>query len=1076
MAITGIDKVPIGFVLKVYETKALAEAGDEFNALYIFSNGTDTDAADGTIANGSQFVGQGQLSTTSSSGATLKDTSARFGSRLIGKKIINTSVAAVPPSSTHSRFQESTVSAVDSDGKGLTCASSVSFASGNSYFIEDPSHFFTFKKYFYRIESTDAVRGFEIDWDDGEDNSPEKANRQKIVLDTPRYYAVTAHTYTTHGIHYPMIRTINTAGFYSKWYVSYDAQASGLDSIETQTLVTGQNNFSLVSLDNSTIPRIPGLAPANSAPVAVLKSDRNVVYSGIDNSPLDAVGANPLVYCYVERAGGTILSAYTSRIQVTWEDTTGQIRKDIVSAHSNAVSISTAHTIGTTTSINVKRILSVKLLNLSEGITTTEKASMLAADERVILYARDTADSVAPASNPVITMLSLGNPVQYLNRPGFYVTLDGSQSQTRCSNVDIDYYIFDTGKLEGVTLATGKKGLYYGPGEFEQISDILGSYLGQDNPFTQSSSALEVHYTFSPSAAGESSTSGNVIDATTKRFFDDERLAILQVIDSSETSRHDAARYFISGTDSGSEVTEAINSSETDIDVDDLSNFNIGDVISPSITVDTSTHEQMFVADVGDGTGAGTLIVTRQYNSSASNTMLDEATIYILNDNGQLGDTFTHSFIEHWNNTAFADNIVRPDIYKSRGLLMYATEHNPSSFGAIHWADKYKDYRYNTRAMGLVSPDTTTTGEGGLIFGGVRHGTTTSTNSYQLNGEEHMGLSATRPANYLLMCKSKKFNKIHLRMKNNWFLTAGVNELISSAIWNERHKVQLYLWYTARDTPTSSTYRWKAIPFRDGTMCRTYDDGDTGLNSLRTSGTISFDIPNDWVDVKSSDLTWAGAIKPITDEDSDDDTDPDGRWIDNMYGLMIGISASGTGDGVSSPDFRCVSVQSYDNAHSQAITITDPHHKSLNDIAIAQSISWNRSGKFVTVEDLSGRGEIRKLGAEGGSLRFGGVELSGDYDTQKKLLNIYQREATPVYLDIQRAVDSGEYIRFYGVLTQMSEDYPVGKQKPKFGITMGITHVCEYDRTITDAALSNWIGEGMMSLGGEVIDVTSFAP
>ena len=46
-------------------------------------------------------------------------------------------------------------------------------------------------------------------------------------------------------------------------------------------------------------------------------------------------------------------------------------------------------------------------------------------------------------------------------------------------------------------------------------------------------------------------------------------------------------------------------------------------------------------------------------------------------------------------------------------------------------------------------------------------------------------------------------------------------------------------------------------------------------------------------------------------------------------------------------------------------------------------------GIFQGVEDLSGRGEIRKLGAEGGSIKFGGVELSGNYDTQKKLLNIY---------------------------------------------------------------------------------------
>ena len=47
-----------------------------------------------------------------------------------------------------------------------------------------------FHKYYYRIEASDPVMGFIIDWDDGEDNSPEKANRQTIILDTPKYYAI----------------------------------------------------------------------------------------------------------------------------------------------------------------------------------------------------------------------------------------------------------------------------------------------------------------------------------------------------------------------------------------------------------------------------------------------------------------------------------------------------------------------------------------------------------------------------------------------------------------------------------------------------------------------------------------------------------------------------------------------------------------------------------------------------------------------------------------------------------------------------------------------------------------------
>ena len=39
------DKVPVNFILKVYETKLLAEEGDELNALYVFDNGIDNESS-----------------------------------------------------------------------------------------------------------------------------------------------------------------------------------------------------------------------------------------------------------------------------------------------------------------------------------------------------------------------------------------------------------------------------------------------------------------------------------------------------------------------------------------------------------------------------------------------------------------------------------------------------------------------------------------------------------------------------------------------------------------------------------------------------------------------------------------------------------------------------------------------------------------------------------------------------------------------------------------------------------------------------------------------------------------------
>ena len=108
------------------------------------------------------------------------------------------------------------------------------------------------------------------------------------------------------------------------------------------------------------------------------------------------------------------------------------------------------------------------------------------------------------------------------------------------------------------------------------------------------------------------------------------------------------------------------------------------------------------------------------------------------------------------------------------------------------------------------------------------------------------------------------------------------------------------------------------------------------------------------------------------------------------------------------------------------------------------------------------------MGAAGGNISFGSIELSGNYSTQKKIINIYQREGTPVYLDIERARNSGEYIRFYGVITSMTEDYPTGLMTPKFGLSMAVSHLCEMDSS------GEWIGGGLQSLGGELIDVPKY--
>ena len=77
--------------------------------------------------------------------------------------------------------------------------------------------YYTYNKYYYRIDSNEPVSEFHIDWDDGEDNSPEKRNVQIIKLDSPSFFAVTEHVYTESKTFWPFHLIL----FFSPNFVSF---------------------------------------------------------------------------------------------------------------------------------------------------------------------------------------------------------------------------------------------------------------------------------------------------------------------------------------------------------------------------------------------------------------------------------------------------------------------------------------------------------------------------------------------------------------------------------------------------------------------------------------------------------------------------------------------------------------------------------------------------------------------------------------------------------------------------------------------------------------------------------------
>ena len=169
--------------------------------------------------------------------------------------------------------------------------------------------------------------------------------------------------------------------------------------------------------------------------------------------------------------------------------------------------------------------------------------------------------------------------------------------------------------------------------------------------------------------------------------------------------------------------------------------------------------------------------------------------------------------------------------------------------------------------------------------------------------------------------------------------------------------------------------------------------------------------------------------------------DPTTLWDFDAYGVIFSINVNESG-GTASAKVAVKNIWPYNNSHSQLIKIMDPHHVSLNSIAISQAMSFARQSKVIPITDRLGKSVIRKIGASGGQVTFGGVDL-GDVDASgnRKQMKEYQQNATPVYIDVTHT--SGEKTRFYGIITGMGESHPTGGQFPKYSLTFQVSHIIE---------------------------------
>lgn len=968
--------------------------------------------------------------------------------------------------------------------------------------------YYTYNRYYYRIDANEPVSEFHIDWDDGEDNSPEKRNVEVIKMEKPSFFAITEHIYTEAKDFWPLIRVKTPEGFLSKWYTN-NSTNNDFSALENKTLSAGNTGASIVQIEkDQPSDKIPHFIPATNPPVGVLKTDRKRIFAGIDNKMIDKVTTSqyPLLYAYTTSSASLGTAALVKlTVQGRMERATREYTlhgDDVLTQDSDLNNSTTGGSpAGSESELATK---AVPYGNYNNGSDAFEKTNIqfktgdgtpsggdkadLSGDYLIIYTGNQPYLVYFDVSGSETSAPSVAVPGGGTFADTIRVRLDNSAltdaadeltgGTTTQTNIGFATKLFSTLSRSNASHIFDTKFTTTNPTD-ALVAIEATDYGNQPDPTVSDTTHLkdgadDTNYVAvqGTSQATETDAAGKLLRAellNVGKISDTERIYI-KVFDATRATmttfpdvdaddtvcvlsngnpiidlNDNQFSFTVDGSESFTRESN-IDVSSYYFDDDSLKNTTIQSQASVSSNLGNISDE--FHADLGK---PSTSLTKRHLSYSfaaegnlqdSNSRFLDEHRLIRL----QVGNNHTivtgsgdisnrRSFVEHYDDDQYTTTTQYiPSSLQTRGLLCYS---NAQNAGATCWRQLNAVSRTNATMIG--GAESAGESEYDLRFTGDSSDPTAMTG---------------HPMNWLLICKTDLFDRVYFRLDNTYNIGDTAADIDITALY-------------------SNSGGWKPLKIIDNTQ------------RFKTSGSIEFVIPSDWESVTSDGITrsdaygaeelatgnWGGPIDSASDEGTDGVVDgnprtghdPETLWDFAAYGILIGINVN-SGSATAPAKVNVKNIWPFSNPHSQMVKIIDPHHVSLNDIAIAQSVSFNRKARFTNLTDRFGKTEIRKLGANGGQVTFGSIDF-GDTNAagNRKLMKEHQQNATPVFLDITH--QSGEKTRFFGVITDMSEDHPVGSQYPKYGITMQISHIIELDSS------DNLISE-KISIGG-LVDGTS---
>jgi len=330
------------------------------------------------------------------------------------------------------------------------------------------------------VFTDDDVRAVYIDWDDGPSNKKSEANYQWEQFTEPVSSIPVKHTYTASGTFNPVIQTMNSKGFFSKYFTSGTAGSIGVNT-EVSPSVGDSGITDIVISD--------GLA------TGVMRVENKTVRSGIDNSIFDREGPKDIeltIPPLCTEAELTTISSITIEITALVDSTMlNPTDSTTVAGGGRSVQIiSTTYAIRPWSTGNygfitvavpnggqISKVLKVKYKNPKYVTDPTDYDSNAAYKNlKVFLVVLGDDGFYYP-----ITYVTAGAPIKIHDDSTRYITMDFSQSRAKASNVSaLESYRYDNGKVwfsptnqwavSGAIFGDQTKQLATGSGELKTVS------------------------------------------------------------------------------------------------------------------------------------------------------------------------------------------------------------------------------------------------------------------------------------------------------------------------------------------------------------------------------------------------------------------------------------------------------------------------------------------------------------------------------------------------------------------------------------------------------------------------------